>query len=450
MYYSEDLCWNWAFTISAQPMVIARGDAGSSSQHVGGLVRQPNTRDDIMTRRDKHSRRIVLKTLGAGVVGGGIITGSVAAKGQGRGPRNVVEIEAGHEHPDEEDDDPEWWLDIDRQEIPPGWVTFKFENLTDHLHFGYMVKVSEPALFDDEDAFVSPGLVDFEPDAGDPGQWGEKWRHAVNIPFQDAWDPYYAGDWPVGSVADLAPETFIGELVLPLETGSNIPDWFLAEGIAESVGGPGFTGGHQTATTTQYLDPGVYVLECYVLDEEGRFHSPFGMVEYIEVTDGAEKGSKPSADMEVSISSAEGITFDESDIKPGRHTVEVIFEDNIIYPNFLGHDIHLLRMDDVEMDQLEYWMDYLDAEDPLDPESEYMDRGALTSTHDNPGPETFLGGVQDVFAGDGPGFVEAGYPVSTYIDVTLEPGDHAWIAEVADPDGKDMLVEFTVTPPGRR
>lgn len=392
-------------------------------------------------------RRTALKTIGTACVGGsGILTGSAAAKDGGR-RKNVVSIEAGHDH---DSDDPEWWLDIDRQEIPPGWVTFEFENLTDHLHFGYMIKVSDPALFGHEE-LMSPGLVDFEPNPGDPGQWGEKWRNAANKPFQYAWDPYHDGEWPVGNALEPEPETLMGELILPGETGTHLPDWFLAPDLAMPVGGPGFTGGSQTATTTQYLDPGVYVLECYVPDEEGRFHSAYGMTEYIAVTDDDEMGREPAADVEVSIHSEEGITFEpETDLKPGRYIVEVIFEDNIPYPNVLGHDVNLLRKDDVDMDDLDYWMDYLDAEDPLDPDSMYMDRGALTSSHHNPGPETFLGGVQDVFAGDGPGFVEDEYPVSTYIEVTLRPGEYAWVAEVADPAGKEMLTEFSVTPPGRR
>lgn len=394
-----------------------------------------------MTQNNHLNRRTVMKTLSGAAIGGSLLTGSASARGRssrGRGPKNVVTIEAGHDH---DPDDPEWWLDIDRQEIPPGWVTFEFENLTDHTHFGYMVKVSEPAI---EGIFDSPGLVEFEPNPDIRGQWGEKWRHAVNEPFQDAWDPYHGGDWPVGDAFNPEPETFMGELVF------NVPDWFLIPGYAESVGGPGFTGGEQTSWTTQYLDPGVYILECYVLDDEGRFHSPFGMVEHVVVTNDRERGNEPSADMSVSINSTDGITFDESDIQPGRYTVEVIFEDNIPYPNFLGHDVNLLRKDDVDMEQLEYWMDYLDAEDPLDPESMYMDRGALTSTHHDPGPETFLGGVQDVFAGDEPGFVEDEYPVSTYIDVTLEPGEYAWIAEVADPEGLGMFEEFSVVPPGHQ
>lgn len=392
------------------------------------------------------NRRTALKTIGAGIVGGTVASGSAAGRrGRGRGPKQVVEIEAGHDHDDAE---PEWWLDIDKQEVASGWITFEFDNQTNHLHFGYLVKVSEPALYDDkgddEGAFGSPGLVHFDPNPGEPGQWGEKWRSAVNQPFQDAWDLYHDGEWPLGDAFDPEPGTFLGELVF------GVPDWFLAPGFAEAVGGPGFTGGCETSTTTQYLDPGVYVLECYVLDDEGRFHSPFGMVEHIEVTDEDGKGVEPRPDIEVSIDSEDGITFEECTLRPGRYTVGITFEDNALYPNFLGHDVQLLRKDDVEDGDLAYWMDYLDAEDPLDPASHYMDRGALTSTHEDPGPETFLGGVQDIYAGEGPGFVADEYPVTAYIDVTLKPGEYAWVAEVADPEGKDMLEEFTVQPPRDR
>ena len=398
-------------------------------------------------------RRTALKTIGAGIVGSAAVSGSVkAGDGKGRGPKNVVTIEAGHEHPDGEEDDPEWWLDINRQEISSGWTTLKFKNLTDHLHFGYMVKVSETALSDGE-AFDKP-LVDFEPSSGERGQWGEKWRNAVNWPFQDAWDPYYGG----GTV-----EEFVGDLL------ENVADWFFAPGFAEPVGGPGFTGGGVTSTTTQRLDEGVYILECYVLDDGGRFHSPYGMVDYIKVTNDEGKGSEPNEDVTVSINSEDGIVFEEDNLKPGRYTVEIIFEDNDVYPNFLGHDVQLLRKDDVEDDVLEYWMDYLDPV-PGEKDGEetlvYGDRGALVSTHHDSGPETFLGGVQDIYAGESavgipedepiwddpenvPGTVKAEYPVIAYIDVTLKPGEYAWVAEVADPENKGMLQEFEVVPQGQ-
>ena len=401
-------------------------------------------------------RRTALKTIGAGLVGSPILTGSVkAGSGRGRGPKNVVTIEAGHEHPDEEGDDPEWWLDIDKQEIPGGWTTLKFDNQTDHLHFGYMVKVSESVLYDEEEggAYESPGLIHFGPKPGKPGQWGEKWRNAVNLPFQEAWDPYYDRKTDVVG--------FFGGLE------EHVADWFFAPGAAEPVGGPGFTGGGVTSTTTQRLDEGVYILECYVLDEDGRFHSPYGMVEHIEVTDEEGKGSEPSADVTVSIDSEDGIVFGEDDLKPGRYTIGITFGDNTFYHNFLGHDVQLLRKDDVEDGVLEYWMDYLDPV-PGDIDGEetlvYGERGALVSTHDDPGPETFLGGVQDIYAGKGGGFVEDSYPVKAYFDVTLKPGEYAWVAEVPNPekaqpvnpetlepvgDTVDMLETFEVTPPGQ-
>ena len=387
-----------------------------------------------MTRLPAIERRKALKTIGAGIVGSATLTGSVTAgRGRGRGPKNVVEIEAGHKH---DSDDPKWWLDIDKQEISGGWTTLKFDNQTDHVHFGYMVKVSEAALSAD-DTFNKP-LVDFGPDPGDRGRWGEKWRNAVNIPFQDAWDPYYAGKTDVGG--------FVGGLL------DGVADWFFAPGFAEAVGGPGFTGGGVTSKTTQYLDEGVYILECYVLDDEGRFHSPFGMVNHIKVTDEVGKATEPSADIGVSIDN-DGIEFGKENLKPGRYTVEITFKDNKLYDNFLGHDVQLLRNDDVEEGVLDYWMNYLDPDEDgfySDPEGDGpRDPGALVSTHHDPGPETFLGGVQDVYAGEADGFVEDEYPVTAYIDVTLTPGEYAWVAEVADPEEKDMLVEFTVTPPGQ-
>lgn len=44
----------------------------------------------------------------------------------------------------------------------------------------------------------------------------------------------------------------------------------------------GLTSGDESALTSPDLDPGTYVLECYVLDDTGQFHSTSGMIETLE------------------------------------------------------------------------------------------------------------------------------------------------------------------------
>lgn len=362
------------------------------------------------------SRRTVLKSVGAGIAGGLAAAGTTSVganpRGLGRGPQHQLEIVA--EHDDDHEGESIWSFDLSTREIPGGWTTMTFDNLTSHTHFSYLVWVTPEAL-DDWDG-EAPALMDFEGDTV-----AEKYVNAVNQPFQDAWDPYYAGDIDVGE--------FFANLI------AAVPDWFLAGGVVP-IGGPGLTSGEITSKTTSHLHPGVYVMECYVLDEEGRFHSPFGMVESFEVTGDGGPTKEPTSMLDVTISSEEGLSFGPDVVHPGRYTVGVTFEDNIAYGHALGHDVHLIRLDAGASPQdVSEWINYLN----VGPDGFYnAENDALVSTHDNPGPETFLGGVQDLFAME--------YPAMSYLDVILRPGEYAWVAEVPDPLGTGMLETFTVKP----
>lgn len=299
-------------------------------------------------------------------------------------------------------------FELSESKIPSGWTTFNFDNTTEQTHFVYAVK-----LLDAED-----NLSGF---AGDTLR--EQYMNAVTFPFQDAWDPYYAGDDDV--------ETFFANLF------GSLPGWFFTDTIP--VGGPGLTAAGEDSKTTVNLTRGTYFLECYALNDEGVFHSANGMLESLEVTGATSKMDEPAASLDVSISTTDGIVFHHDDIELGRHTVGVTFEDTTVYGNGLRNDVHLIRLEDgTTYDEVNEWMDYLD----VGSDGYYADDGALTSTHDEPGPATFLGGVQDIDPG-------RAHPTA-YFEVSLSPGDYAWVAEIPDPDGSRLLHRFTVTPPGRR
>lgn len=362
-----------------------------------------------MKSSPKADRRTVLKTIGISVVGGEVLTGSTSAapgggRDGGRGPKNVVEIVGTH---DEEAD--EHRFDFSDEEIPSGWTTFTFDNQTTQTHFVYMTRIPN--------ADEKLGGFDGE-------TLREKYLNAISLPFQEAWDPYWAGEIGVGGFFE--------------KLGEALPPWFFAPGGVVPSGGVGLTAGEKTARTTLNLTEGTYIAECYVLGEEGVFHSTTGMVESFEVTGETSKMATPEPSLDASVS-ADGLTFDEDDVSPGRHTIGITFEDNIGYNHGLGHDVHLIRLDEgTTIDEVNIWMDYLD----FGAGGMYADRGALTSTHDTPGPQTFLGGVQDIFAST--------YPVTAYSHVALKPGEYALVAEVPDPADKGLLQEFTVTPPGHR
>lgn len=299
-------------------------------------------------------------------------------------------------------------FDLSAQEVPSGWTTLKQVNATGMLHFVYMIRLP------DEHADMTV----------------EEYRAGTPTAFQEAWTPFFNGEVDVN--------IFFGDLMAAM------PEW---AGGTVSSGGPGFLDAHRTGWTTQYLEPGSYILECYVMDDTGAFHNMSGMLEKLVVTDEASVAEEPEADLAVSISSTGGIVFEQEDVQPGAYNVSVAFEDNMVYGHGLGHDVHLIRLENgTTADDVNSWINYLDVgEDGF-----YADRGAMVSTYANPGPETFLGGVQATFANEAAG---QSYPVTAYMHVNLTPGRYAWVAEVPNPmqpdaDNPDMtmLVEFEVAP----
>ena len=322
------------------------------------------------------------------------------------GDTNVLEVIT--RHPPLADADAHYEFVLSDETIPSGWTTIRMSNLSSSTHFGFMVRVP------DEQAGLSV----------------EEYMDAVSLPFQEAWNPYFAGDIDVGA--------FFDEL-LP-----GMPEWF---GGTVPSSGPGFTGGGMTSSMTLNLEPGTYFIECYVLDSDGIFHTTHGMVERLVVVDEASDSSEPSGDVPVRISSTEGLRLESEAIQPGRTSFEVTFEDNVVYGHGLGHDVHLVRLDGATtVEDINGWMNYLD----VGADGFYANRGALVSASGHRGPQTFLGGVQTLFPN-----AEAGedFPLTAYFHADLTPGHYALVAEVPnpmqpDPDNPEMsmLVEFNVTP----
>lgn len=261
-------------------------------------------------------------------------------------------------------------------EIPSGWTTFRFRNESPMTHFVLVERMPE-----------GQGLV--------------SQQELVAPVFQEGFDLLTAGE------AEEALERF-GEL----------PSWF-AEVVF--LGGPGLTAPGSTSEATVYLEPGTYLLECYV-KTGGVFHSynpdpaVYGMVHEFTVTGEASGAPEPEPTLRIGISSAEGIEWD-ADPTAGPQTVAVLFTDQTVHENFVGHDVHLVRLAaDTDLDTLEEWMDWTQ---PL---------GLQT-----PAPARFVGGINEMPAG-----------TTGYFDVVLEPGTYAWVSEVPGAAGKGMLKTFTV------
>lgn len=194
-----------------------------------------------------------------------------------------------------------------------------------------------------------------------------------------------------------------------------LPSWFSE---VKFLGGSGLISPGLTAETMINLDPGYYLIECYVKMSDGVFHNAMGMLEELVVLDVNSGNKELEATENIDISSTEGIVFKDS-ILAGNHTFLVNYKDQIVHENFVGHDINLVKLDhNANLEVLEKWMNWADPNGLIDPAPEGF---------------IFLGGVNDMPAGN-----------KGYFTAMLEPGNYALISEVPNALSKNMLKTFTV------
>jgi hypothetical protein len=253
-------------------------------------------------------------------------------------------------------------------EIASGWTTLRFQNLGAQEHFMSLSRLPDGKTLDDYIAEVAAGA------------------------FGVAMDPYYKGEV---------------ELASALETlGSLIPAWF---GDIVFSGGPGLLTPGLAEDVTVDLEPGSYVLECYVKTPDGMFHSALGMIAGLTVTSAENGASEPEADFDVTL--ANYVIEAPDRVAAGPHTIRV----RVIQApeGLLKHDVHLLRVtEETDLGAVVPWMSWIDGMKA-------------------PAPATFVGGMEQL---------EAGH--SGYLSVDLEPGSYAWISEAYADRG--MMKEFVV------
>ena len=251
-------------------------------------------------------------------------------------------------------------------ELPSGWTTFRFHNRSDEVHFGLLDLLPEGITVEDHEAEVAPV-------------------------FQRGMDLINAGDPGAGFAAF-----------------ADLPGWY-----ADVVftGGPGLVSPGETAVTTVHLEPGTYVMECYV-KTGGVFHTTHGMLTGFEVTDADTGGASA---VPARTDSTTGEMAIDGEFRPGRQTVAVHFADQAVHGNVLGHDLHIGRVGPgTDLGELGTWMSWitgLDGEPPVE----------------------FLGGTHDMPAGS-----------TAYVDVVLTPGEYVLVAEVDDPASKGLLQTIRV------
>jgi hypothetical protein len=203
------------------------------------------------------------------------------------------------------------------------------------------------------------------------------------------------------------------------EAGMEVPTWYSDSAVV--FGGPGFVSPEGSAEVSLNLEPGYYLMECYV-KTDGLFHSfnpipsEYGMVHVLNVTEGEREIPEPTANVSVIISSTEGITS-SGELVQGENTIKLKFGDQVAHEHFLGHDVQLAKLGDIsDTTALNAWMNWTTPD------------GLQT-----PSPVTFVGGSQDMTAGS-----------ITYLHLNLTPGLYAWVAEVPDPNRKNMLKVFQI------
>lgn len=248
-------------------------------------------------------------------------------------------------------------------ELPSGWTTFRFANQGAEEHFMSLWKLPE-------------------------GRTLEDYLSGVAMAFGQAYTVLVEGGSRDSANAVL---------------GAALPEWY---GGVVPMGGPGFLSPGRVGETTVRLEPGTYVVECYVKTADGRFHGELGMIQQLVVTADSTGAAEPAGDVEIVLSN-EGIDGPTT-LAAGAHTVGVRFQEQ---PELgLGNDVHLVRLEeDTDLDAVAAWMDWMNLE-------------GLRA----PAPAEFLGGAQERSAG-----------TTATFRLEVEPGRYAWVME---PSGRPVEV----------
>ncbi len=253
--------------------------------------------------------------------------------------------------------------------FPSGWVTLRLANEGKQTHFLLLTRLPEHRTFDD-------------------------YAGQVSKPFNELYVDYRAGK--------LTQAAFFEKLLAAL------PKWY---GSVVQKGGPGFTAPGHTTETTVFLEPGDYVMECYVRAREqgDHFHGALGMLRPLIVTKEASGATPPKADIEITLSNLKIAVHGE--LSRGNHTARVrVAEDP---DGLIRHNVHLARLPDgIPAEAAAKWLDWVDAMLP-------------------PAPVEFLGGAGQSRAGS-----------ESYLAFSLEPGRYVWVSEAWGIKG--MVKEFTV------
>jgi len=258
-------------------------------------------------------------------------------------------------------------------EINSGWTTFKYINKSFEPHFFILEKMPDTL-----------GL--------------ETYKKDLFPPFTSAFEYFEKGDIEAG-----------------MKEFEKIPEWFSK---VELAGGVGLTSKKTTSISTIFLEPGTYVMECYVRMPNGMPHTFMGMVKELKVKEETNGKNAPKADYNIDIASTKGIKFIDS-LKSGKYTLSANFQDQMQYEHMMGHDVNLVKIEnDSLISTLGGWLNTIDFKAFRSP---------------TPDGLLFLGGVEDLPAGK-----------TGFFEVTLEKGSYVLISEIPNAVERKMIKTFSV------
>lgn len=273
-------------------------------------------------------------------------------------------------------------LDIDGMsffgpnEIGSGWTTVRIRNESGLEHFGLVYRLPE-------------------------GVTAEMVSDQVVKPFQDS-----------------LTASLNGEFDKAAEIAATFPAWI---GDLLYLGGPGMMSSGVTAEATMNLEPGNYIVECYVKTNgfQHNYHpepGEHGMVHALTVLDEDGGMAEPESNVTLDLYN-DRYEIAEGAFRAGENNVKARFVEQRLYNNFVGHDAHFFRIEpDTDVEKAASWVDFF----PMD--------GQAT-----PAPAHFVGGIHDMPEGS-----------TAYFTVDLEPGEYGIVAEVPDAQATGLFTTISV------
>ncbi len=220
----------------------------------------------------------------------------------------------------------------------------------------------------------------------------------------------------IGSWETILKELQDGKIDVPgISSRANelLPDW--SENVQYITSRGLVSPGHK-AEKTIYLEPGNYVLECWVKTSDGFIHISRGMTLPFTVMEESAKSTEPKTNEQITVNENQIIT----DWHPatGKHSFAVhLKNDSTGMP--IHNNINLIKLDDdTDLAEVNKWLDWYHV-------------GGLRS----PAPAVFLGGLSTYHS-------KVGQKAEYFTTYIKEPGRYAWIVEV--PDGQKLWKTFRI------